>query len=86
VSKKATKKNKGGLKRARNPMPRFVRCALEERDLMGQYRARPPYQRNDYLGWITRAKRDETQQRRLDQMLDELERGDVYMNMSWRPR
>ncbi|HSG43712.1 MAG TPA: YdeI/OmpD-associated family protein [Anaerolineales bacterium] len=26
------------------------------------YNARPPYQRNDYIGWITRAKREETKQ------------------------
>jgi hypothetical protein len=38
----------------------------------------PDYQRNDYLSWITRAKREETQQKRLEQMLDELERGHVY--------
>jgi uncharacterized protein YdeI (YjbR/CyaY-like superfamily) len=67
-------------------MPGFVRLVLKERDLMEAYQARPPYQRNDYLGWITRAKREETRTRRLQQMLDELERGDVYMNMAWHPR
>ncbi|MGH7288066.1 MAG: hypothetical protein ACREI8_08635 [Myxococcota bacterium] len=40
------------LSRAPQPMPAFVRRALVERDLMGAYRCRPPYQRNDYLGWI----------------------------------
>ena len=53
---------------------------------MAAYRARPPYQRNDYLGWIDRAKRPETKARRLQQMLDELEQGDVYMKMAWRAR
>jgi len=48
------------------------------------YDVRPSYQRNDYIGWITRAKRPETRQKRLDQMLDELEKGDVYMKMAWR--
>ncbi len=66
-------------------MPRFVRQALVERDLLGPYRERPPYQQNDYLGWINRAKREETKRRRLAQMLDELERGDRYMNMPHRP-
>jgi hypothetical protein len=28
------------------------------------YRARPDYQRNDYLGWISRAKREVTQLKR----------------------
>ena len=51
---------------------------------MEAYRARPPYQQNDYISWITRAKRPETQEKRLNQMLDELEKGDVYMKMNWR--
>jgi len=67
-------------------MPGFVREALIEAGLMEAYRQRPPYQRNDYVGWITRAKREETQQRRLAQMLEELERGDRYMKMSYRSR
>jgi len=67
-------------------MPDFFREALESRGLMEAYNARPPYQQNDYIGWITRAKRIETQERRLNQMLDELEKGDVYMNMDWKPK
>ena len=60
-----------------------VRAALEERDLMEAYSERPPYQRNDYLGWIGRAKREETRAKRLAQMLDELEAGNRYMKMKW---
>ncbi|WP_146655454.1 YdeI/OmpD-associated family protein [Labilithrix luteola] len=75
----------GNLKRAIQPMPAFVKRALDERGLMPAYRARPAFQQNDYLGWIARAKRDETKQKRLTQMLDELDAGDVYMNMKWRP-
>jgi len=74
------------LKRPRYPMPDFVREALEARELVEAYNARPPYQRNDYIGWITRAKRPETQQKRLNQMLDELEKGDLYMKMGWKPK
>ena len=73
-----------GLKRSLNPMPDDVRVALAERGLMATYGARPDYQKNDYLGWIVRAKRPDTRKRRLDQMLDELRRGGVYMNMAWR--
>ena len=73
------------LRRPLNPMPEFVERALLERGLMDAYRQRPPYQRNDYLGWIDRAKREPTKRRRLAQMLDELERGDRYMKMAWRP-
>ncbi len=74
------------LKRPLNPMPEFVERALLERGLMEAYRQRPPYQRNDYLGWIDRAKREPTKRRRLAQMLDELEQGDRYMKMAWHPR
>ena len=73
------------LKRPLNPMPEFVERALLERGLMAAYRQRPPYQRNDYLGWITQAKREPTKLRRLAQMLDELQQGDRYMKMAWRP-
>ena len=73
------------LKRPLNPMPTFVREALERNDLMQAYMNRPPYQRNDYLGWINRAKQPATKQKRLDQMLAELRRGDRYMNMTHRP-
>ena len=69
------------LKRARHPMPAFVRRALAEKQLMAAYRGRPAYQQNDYLGWIARAARPETREKRLAQMLAELAVGGVYMNM-----
>ena len=69
--------------RARQDMPDFVREALDARGLRAAYDARPPYQRNDYLLWINKVKRDETKQRHLAQMLDELEAGGVYMGMPW---
>jgi len=46
-------------------MPEAVRQAIEARELLEAYRTGPPYQQNDYLGWIARAKRPETQARRL---------------------
>ena len=69
--------------RPRYPMPDYIRDALKENELMDAYNSRPPYQRNDYIGWIKRAKREETKQKRLNQMLDELKKGDVYMKMKW---
>jgi uncharacterized protein YdeI (YjbR/CyaY-like superfamily) len=71
------------LKRALNPMPEDVRAGLVQLKLVDAYEARPAYQRNDYLGWITRARNEETRAKRLRQMLDELGKGDVYMNMGW---
>lgn len=69
--------------RPRLPMPDFIHEALNENELIEEYRSRPPYQRNDYIGWITRAKLESTKQKRLKQMLDELKKGNVYMKMKW---
>lgn len=74
------------LKRALNPMLPYVREALEREGLVAAYEARPPYQRNDYLGWIARAKLQATRDKRLRQMLDELRGGTKYMNMAWSPK
>ena len=71
------------LTRTRHKIPDYIREALNERKLMDAYHDRPDYQQNDYIGWITGAKREETKEKRLEQMLDELEGGKLYMNMSW---
>ena len=73
------------LSREKNEMPEEVRRALEERGLMQAYRQRPAYQQNDYLGWISRAKLEATRTKRLQQMLDELSQGGVYMKMKHTP-
>ena len=73
------------LRRSRHKMPDFVRAALEEENLLESYQARPPYQQNDYIGWINQAKREETKMKRLNQMLDELKQGNIYMKMDYRP-
>ena len=73
------------MKRLRYDMPDFIRDALEARELKAAYRDRPAYQRNDYIGWITQAKREDTVRRRLEQMLDELAAGGVYMKMDHPP-
>lgn len=78
-----TPEERSGLSRDIHPMPDFVDEALQTYDLVEAYRSRPPYQKNDYIGWITRAKREATQQKRLNQMLDELREGDRYMNMEY---
>lgn len=65
-------------------MPDDVAAALAGADLRAAYDARPHYQRNDYIGWINRAVRPATRQKRLQQMLDELRAGGVYMGMVWR--
>jgi uncharacterized protein YdeI (YjbR/CyaY-like superfamily) len=71
------------LKRAKISMPPYVQEALETHRLRDAYDARPPYQQNDYLRWISSAKLEATQQKRLNQMLSELQSGKKYMNMAW---
>ena len=66
-------------------MPSFVKQALIENDLMDQYYSRPAYQQNDYIGWINQAKMEATKAKRLKQMLSELRKGGVYMNMAHPP-
>lgn len=73
------------LTRPKEPMPAFVREALEQHGLLDAYRERPAYQQNDYLRWINQAKRQETKEKRLQQMLDELRVGGVYMGMKHAP-
>ena len=67
------------------PMPADVRAELEDAGLMGRYEERPFYQRNDYLSWITGAKRIETRRKRITQMLAELNEGGIYMGMDHPP-
>jgi uncharacterized protein YdeI (YjbR/CyaY-like superfamily) len=67
-------------------MTREISDALIDRGLRDAYDARPPYQRNDYLRWIKAAKGEETQARRLEQMLDELDDGGRYMKAAWSGR
>lgn len=73
------------LIRDRHPMSAEVAQALRESGLQADYDARPAYQQNDYLGWINSAKRSTTKQKRLNQMLEELRAGGVYMNMDHPP-
>lgn len=72
-------------RRPRYPMPDDIQKALEARGLTGDYQARPAYQQNDYIGWITKAKMQATRDKRLGQMLGELEQGGVYMKMPHHP-
>lgn len=52
-------------------------------DKMADLLARPPYQRNDYISWIERPKREVMRQAHLAQMLDELRAGNRYKGMPW---
>lgn len=66
-------------------MPEDVANVLEAAGVRADYDARPDYQRNDYIMWIEKAKTQPTRQKRIDQMVDELARGGVYMRMEHKP-
>ena len=51
------------LSRPKHPIPDFVKDALEKQGLLDDYKARPAYQQNDYIGWINRAKRQVTKEK-----------------------
>jgi len=74
------------LKREIHPMPDDVAQALNEENVMDAYSKRPPYQQNDYIGWIIRAKTYETREKRIHQMLEELHSKDRYMKMPYRAK
>ena len=69
----------------KHPMPANVRAALEKRILMEAYLARPEYQKSDYLKWISLAAGPTAKQKRLDQMLDELDKGTLFKGEPWTP-
>lgn len=62
--------------RPRYPIPDFFRDVLNARSLMDAYLAGPPYQQNDTIGslCVTRAKLETTRQKRLNQILDLLQK------------
>lgn len=74
------------LTRPPQPMPPEVARALDQSGLRTAYDRRPAFQRNDYLMWINKAARPETNAKRLSQMLDELRAGNLYMKMRWGPQ
>jgi uncharacterized protein YdeI (YjbR/CyaY-like superfamily) len=73
------------MKRPTHAMPEDVTIALKQSGTRGDYDARPHYQRNDYIGWIDRAKTAETRLKRVSQMINELKQGGVYMGMTHAP-
>jgi uncharacterized protein YdeI (YjbR/CyaY-like superfamily) len=79
MSPKDHKDKQGKPKRSAAEMPADVKLSLEVHELRADFDHRPAYQRNEYLLWITRASRAEIRLKRLNQMLQELERGGVYM-------
>jgi len=74
------------LKREIYPIPQDVADTLNSENLMEAYRSRPAYQQNDYIGWILRAKKAETRNKRIAQMIFKLRDGTLYMGMKHRKK
>ena len=72
-------------RRPTHEMPDDVAAALATAKVQRQYDERPHYQQNDYLGWIVQAKRADTRQKRIDQVIKELATGGLYMGMEHPP-
>jgi len=58
---------------------------LKRKGVLKEYIDRPAYQKNDYIGWITRARTEKTRSKRLTIMIDELKDGNKFMKMDYRP-
>lgn len=78
---KKMSKDYSKLKRPKQAMPGFVKQALKKKGLLEAYKKRPEYQQDEYIGWINEAKLPDTKQKRLNQVLDELEKGGVFMGV-----
>lgn len=77
--------SKGGQGLPPPQMPGFVRSALASRSLTDAYRARPQYQQHEYLNWIAAAKLNDAKRVRMNQMLDELDKGGLFKGEPWTP-
>jgi uncharacterized protein YdeI (YjbR/CyaY-like superfamily) len=77
--------DKNLAQKSQHAMPGFVRKALDKRKLLDAYRARPAYQQNAYLGWIADAKLQAAMDKRVDQMLDELDKGNLFKGEPYTP-
>lgn len=64
-------------------LPKGYEDLLTEKGLSDEFRNRPYYQQSGWIRWIESAKQSETKKRRIKQMLDELEAGNLYMKMPW---
>jgi hypothetical protein len=69
--------------KAAQPMPGQVKGALAKRNLLATFQERPQYQQDDYLKWIALAAGPQQKQARMDQMLEELEKGGIFKGEPW---
>ncbi len=66
-----------------NPMPDYIKQALDKNKLMKKFHTRPLYQQTDYLDWIVGSELEDARIKRLEQMIRELKAGNIYMGMEY---
>lgn len=71
--------------KAAQPMPGNVKGALAKAKLLETFQERPKFQQDDYLKWIALAAGPQQKQQRLDQLVDELTKGNVFKGEAWTP-
>jgi hypothetical protein len=67
-------------------IPDDLKKALDDNELWERYHARPPYQQNNYVGWIVGSKRVGVRAKRLAQLVSELQAGGQYMGSIYIPK
>lgn len=83
MNKYISKEEREKLSRRIHDIPDFITHAMRKAGVEKKYEERPAYQKNDYVGWIIQPKKPETQQKRLEQMIEELKEGKKYMKMNY---
>ncbi len=64
----------------RYPMPDYILTVLTERGLLDAYRARPDYQQNDYICWVSCAKREDMREKCLSYTWPGVGAGECWKN------
>lgn len=69
--------------KAAQPMPGNVKGALAKAKLLETFQERPQYQQTDYLKWIALAAGPQQKTQRIEQLVDELTKGNVFKGEPW---
>jgi hypothetical protein len=62
-------------------IPKYIKDMLKKEELLEKYNAQIYTYRKGYVQWIEEAKQEETKQKRITKMIEEVREGNVYMGM-----
>ena len=74
------------LARPHLPLPADVRHALVGHGVLGAFKERSPYQQDDHIARVNRARVVESRVARVMELVAELQHGDPFMRTAWRAR